>query len=146
MGAVAVSAESVIVTGRRFQESQFVSSCIIRRQVGEVFNETIGEYEPVWDVVYSDADSDDVGGPCLLKFGSPSVREVDAQSQQLVRQQPVLKLPVDTSAGVRVDDVAELTSNPLDPQRVGLKVRVSGDHVGTLTTARRFPVEVVSGG
>lgn len=138
MGAVVVSAESVIVAGRRFQESQFVSACVIRRASGQTFNEATGQYVPIYATVYE--------GACLLKFASGSVREVDAQSQQLVRQSPVLKLPVAGSEGVRVDDVAEITANPLDAGRVGLKVRIAGDHVGTLTTARRFPVEVVSGG
>lgn len=137
-----MSAESVILQGRAFQEAQFISRCVIRRQAGETFNETTGEYEPTWTTVYPESGDD---GPCLLKFDSSSMREVDAQSQQLVRQRPILKLPVATSAGVRIDDVAEITENPLDPARVGLKVRISGDHVGTLTTARRFPVEVTSG-
>lgn len=136
-----MSVESVILQGRRFQETQFVSRCIIRRQSGETFNDITGEYEPAFVTVYGGT----AGGPCLLKFPGMSLREVDAQSQQLVRQQIILKLPVQGTDGVKVGDVAEIVENPLDQARVGLKVRVTGDHAGSLTTARRLPVEVVSG-
>lgn len=52
-----------------------------------------------------------------------------------------LSLPVnDASAGVRAGDIWETTANPLDPDLVGQRVRITRPHAQTYATARRFPV------
>jgi hypothetical protein len=131
-----LSAESVILQGRVFTEAQMISTCVVRRVV-RVWDESSGEYTEQNVDVYS--------GPCLFKFDTTVVREVDVQGQGLVEQQPLLKLPVTTSGDVRVDDIAVLTVNPLDPSWVGKRLRIAGVHGHTYATARRFPVEVVEG-
>ena len=112
------------------------STCVIRRVSGQVLSEVTGEYTPTTTTVYD--------GPCELRFDSSVLSPVDGQSQLLVQQQPLVKLPVEGSAGVTVDDVGELTGHPLDPGMVGLVFRVAGLHSKSRATARRLPVEVLS--
>lgn len=131
-----MSRDSVILAGRSFTEALMTSACIIRRAGEKVLSETTGEYETTYSTVFE--------GPCKIKFGGTQATEVDAQSQLLTEQDATLSLPIDGSEDVTVDDVAEITVNPLDAGLVGKKVRVTGIHTQTAATARRFPVEVVT--
>jgi hypothetical protein len=123
--------------GRRQAEALMVSECVVTRVTGKAFNDETGLYEPTVETVYS--------GKCDFRFTGTAFREVDGQSQLLTEQHPVLKLPVDGSAGVRVDDEGVLTAHPLDAGLVGMKFRIAGENTRTYATARRLPVEVVSG-
>jgi Family of unknown function (DUF6093) len=131
-----MSAESVVLAGRVFEGGTFPAECVITRSGEAVLNEVTAEYEtPDGAVVYS--------GPCDLRFSSAVIREVDAVARPGVEQEPVLRLPVAGSEGVRVNDVAEITAHSLDAGMVGVRVRIAGVHGGAVT-ARRLPVEVTS--
>jgi hypothetical protein len=123
--------------GRRQAEALMVSSCVISRMSGRSLNEQTGEYSDTFTVVYD--------GRCEFKYSQASFEDVDAASQQLTQQRPVLKVPVEGTAGVMVGDVVELTGHPLDTGMVGLQFRIAGLHSRTYATARRFPVEVTTG-
>jgi len=111
--------------------------CVIRRADGApALNEETGEYEPSFVDVYS--------GPCKVKFITSTVSEQDYQSQLVAEQQVVLSLPVDESAPVLVNDVAEITSSQTNVSGVGKHFRIAGLFDQTYATARRFPVEVVT--
>jgi hypothetical protein len=131
-----LSAESVILSGRRFTEALMTSTCVIRRAGERVLSETTGQYESSFTDVYT--------GPCKVKFGGTQADPVDAQSQRLVEQDAILSLPVVGSGDVTVDDVAEIVTSPMDAELVGLRFRVTGIHAQSFATARRFPVEVVT--
>lgn len=133
-----MSAESVILQGRLFQESQFLSTCTISRRTSDepVLSEETGDYTHTYETVYS--------GPCLLKFGQSQPRDIDAQGQLLTEQTPTLKLPVEGSEEVTEDDTGVIDSNTLDAGLIGTAFRIAGVHAQTLATARRFPVEVLS--
>jgi hypothetical protein len=131
-----VSAESVIMDGRRFTEALMTSKCVIRRNGEPVFSDETGDYESVSSTVYD--------GICKVKFGGTQASEVDGQSQDLTEQDAILSLPVIGSAGLTVNDVAEITENPMDPDLVGELFRITGIHAQTYATARRFSVEVVT--
>ena len=103
---------------------------------GRTLNESTGEYTDTTTVVYS--------GPCEFRFDSEALNAVDGQGQILSEQRPLVKLPVEGSAGIQVDDVGTLTAHPLDAGMVGLKFRVAGLHSKTRATSRRLPVEVLS--
>lgn len=124
--------------GRRHAESLMVSKCVITRTSDPTFNESTGEYTPTVTTVYS--------GKCEFRFNSTAFREVDGQSQLLTEQQPMLKLPVEGSAGVRVDDEGVLTEHPMDTGKAGMTFRIAGEHSKTFATSRRLPVEVTTGG
>jgi len=109
----------------------------VSRKDGEpVLNETTGELVQAYVTVFE--------GPCRLVLRSGVVRDVDAQSQLLGVQQLELHVPVAGSAGIRNDDVFELTASDGDPSLVGLTGVVLGMFPHTGSTARRLPVEVAS--
>ncbi|MHB9004002.1 MAG: DUF6093 family protein [Coriobacteriia bacterium] len=129
-------ADGATLMGRRQAEALMTSTCEITRVTGRTLSESTGQYTDVTAVVYS--------GKCELRFDSAKLNEVDGQGQILVEQSPVVKLPVDGSADVKVGDVGTLTGHPLDSGLVGLTFRVAGLHSKTRATARRLPVEVLS--
>lgn len=122
--------------GRRQAEALMTSACTITRVTGRVLSESTGEYVDTLTTIYD--------GPCEFRFDSEVVSPVDAQSQLLTEQHPMVKLPVGTSAGVKVDDQGTLTVHPLDAGVVGLRFRIAGLHSKTRATSRRLPVEVLS--
>lgn len=131
-------ATGVTTFGRRHAEAQMISACIIRRITGRVLNESTGQYEDTWLTVYT--------GKCEFKFNHGSFEDIDAASQQMTQQRPILKVPVNGTANVEVGDVVELTAHPLDAGMVGQTFRIGGLHSKTFATSRRFPVEVTTGG
>lgn len=121
---------------RAAAESLMVDSCVVGRKTsGGVLNEETGEYEPGFESVYE--------GPCKLKAAAVQAQDVDAQSQLLIIQQQTLSLPVAGSEGVRPGMVARVTLRN-DPDVGVVEVRVVAPHQQTFSSARRFPVELVS--
>lgn len=112
------------------------STCTITRVTGRALSESTGEYVDTLATVYQ--------GPCEFRFDSEALNAVDGQGQILSEQRPLVKLPVEGSAAVQVDDVGTLTGHPLDAGMVGLKFRIAGVHTKTRATSRRLPVEVLS--
>lgn len=128
-------------------ESMMRSRCIIRRNGEKVFSEETGDYETTVTTLYTGSrDGVEIGGICKIRFGGAQANEVDGQSQDLTEQVAVLSLPIAGSSGLTVGDVAEIVSSPFDPDLVGKLFRILGHHTQTYATARRLPVEVVSGG
>lgn len=130
------AADGATRMGRRQAEALMSSTCTITRVTGRVLSESTGQYTDTTTVVYS--------GKCELRFDSSVLNEVDGQARIATEQAPLLKLPVDGSAGVKVGDSGTLTAHPLDSGMVGLKFRVAGVHSKTRATARRLPLEVLS--
>lgn len=122
--------------GRTIAEAKMGSVCVIRRAAGSTPDPVTGVEVPTFTVVYS--------GPCSFKYSATLPNDLVVTGEQLVSQRPTLSLPVATSAGVRVDDVATITENALDAGLVGVVARVAGVHAITHGTARRLPVEVIS--
>lgn len=139
MGSAAVSAETVVLEGRAFNERQMTSTGVVRRATGEVVTDpdTLVE-SPSWAVVYE--------GRCNITFPKTQPGTAEVPGGVVVRQDAILSLPVDAlgSGDVDVNDVWECTGNPMDAALVGVQARVAGVHRQTYATARRFPVEVVS--
>lgn len=130
---------ALALPGLRAQaESMMLSRVVIRRDLGSVWDETSGTNVSEWQDIYE--------GPARLRFPNTQPQEGDAGGERIVDQAPTLSLPIATSGGVRVDDIATVTENAFDPSMVGLQLRVTGLHTQTHSTARRLPVEVVSRG
>lgn len=83
-------------------------------------------------------------GPARIRFVSQGLADVDAGGQVVAIQNAVLSLPIDGSGAVFTDQVVEVTANPADSDLAGKLFRISGYHGQTDSTARRFPLEVIS--
>lgn len=121
--------------GRKQAEALMESTCVITRVTSETQNDD-GSVTPTLETIYT--------GPCRLRF--PTVRPEVAlvEGQSIVKDRGILSLPIAGSAGVRADDIAVVTlSAVLDPGST-VTVRIETPFTQTHSTARRFPVEVVS--
>ena len=122
--------------GRAMADSLMQSTCIIRRASGPpVRDPETGTTGPSLVTIYE--------GPCRVRFGVGSPREVDQAGQRFAEQSPTVWLPVHAS-GIRVDDAGELTANPHAPEDVGTTFRIAGIHAQTHSTSRRFPVDTLN--
>ena len=122
---------------RAAAESMMVDSCTITGDpITRVWDEDTSSYVDTPTTKYT--------GPCEVKSENVQAAQADAQGQLLVVQSLVLKLPVLSSTGVDVDDIAVLDTCQFDPQLVGKKLRVGGAHHQSFATARRLPVKEVS--
>lgn len=131
-----VSAETVVLAGRGFNERLMTSECVI---AGLVMDDDSG----AWVL---DLENPVYTGPCKIRFNSTVTSQVDGQSQVRIEQNAILSLPVAGSESVAPQQMCQVTFNALDDGLVGKEFRITGDHTQTAATARRFPVELVSGG
>jgi hypothetical protein len=132
-----VSAESVILQGRTFNEALMASTGVVRRKTGATTTDPVTYVEsPVWAVIFT--------GPGKLRFPEARPGDANIPGAVLSDQRPILSLPVSGTETVTTGDVWECTANPLDTALVGKKVRIDGVHAQTAATARRFPVVEVS--
>ncbi|MGX9346638.1 DUF6093 family protein [Microbacterium sp. KNMS] len=132
----------ILTRGRELARTKMRATVVIRREGDPVRSEETGELEPTWTVIYP-------AGPAELRIGDNDPRNGDSVGERFSVQGPVVALPVDgaeaaASAAVEFDDVGEVLADPDNPANVGLRFRVDGQHVKSLGTARRLPVEVLS--
>lgn len=128
--------ESALPKLREEAESMMRTQVTIRRAGPEVRNPATGKLEQSWLDIYV--------GKCRLKFTAGQPREGDQAGQRFSDQSPTLSLPMAGTGSIRVDDVATIDHNPFDPEGESLRLRVTGLHVQTHSTARRLPVEVLN--
>lgn len=129
-------AAGVTLMGRKQAEALMESACVISRDTGATtIDPDTGVETPSLTMVYT--------GKCRLRMPSQTDRRIEAAGQALSRQAPELSIPIGAlgSADVRTSDIATITT-PLDSLIV--IARISGLHSQTHSTARRFPVELVS--
>jgi hypothetical protein len=132
-----VGAVGATLAGRAIAESLMVDSCRIVSGSVSTLNEVTLLYEVVESVSYE--------GRCRLKFDNATVQEIDAAGQLLIGQRATLFLPVSGSAAVSKSHMVTVTSCVLDASLVGSRFRVEGPHHQSFATARRFPIEEVTG-
>jgi Family of unknown function (DUF6093) len=120
--------------GRKQAEALMESTCVITRVTGSVQNDD-GSKTPTLGTIYS--------GPCRLRFPTVRPEQSLSEGQTLARDKGILSLPVSTSAGVRANDTATVTLGDLDPGTVVVG-RIEAPFTQTHSTARRFPIQVVS--
>lgn len=127
-----MSVHSVLAQGRAAVEQLLVDTCRIERLAdrGE-FNQTTGDYDPTWEVLYE--------GRCRLKNQSAGSgteygeHEVNLPSYQLV-------LPWDVSPEIRETDRVTITTSG-DSWLIGRSMEVTGVDKADLKTARRLNVQ-----
>lgn len=110
-----------------------VDTVLFTRGGARVWSSEIGDYVTLpGTVVYA--------GRCEVQTTETVVRVTDAGASDVVVRRLVVKVPMSVT-GVRVDDVAEVTSSTLDPGLLDVKFRVTGNFAKTFATSRRLPVE-----
>lgn len=132
-----MSASTVTIRGRRAIEKLMVDTCEIRRfsASDRVFNESTGQYaEGSGVLVYS--------GKCRVQVRSDinanAVEAVVGEHEWTYRTNTV-QLPIAGTSAVVTDCVLTITSCPLDPVRVGIRMNLQAESKGkTHATHRRF--------
>lgn len=117
-------------------ESMMVSEGFIERPNGAETDPETLEERPIYVRIYT--------GKGRLRMPSTTTPNVDSiPGQTAVNERATLSIPVEAagSADVRPNDVWEFTTNPFDTGTVGRRYRITGTHVQTFATARRFAVE-----
>lgn len=128
-------ASGLTMLGRGQAEALMESTCVITRTTGQTQNSD-GSTTPIIATIYT--------GACRLRFPSIRPEQALAEGQSIVHDRGQLSLPVvGDSADVRADDIAVITLGSLDPGTV-VTARIEAPFTQTHSTARRYPVQVVS--
>ena len=135
-----MTAASTTLAGRRAAEALMVDACTISLPAaGGSFDTDTGTYAP--------------GAPTALYTGKCRVRHAGGQSgdrqvqhgeQQISLWPFVVSVPTSV-VGLRPDAVVTITASALDPDLVGLVLRVRDVIQGSHVTARRLGCEVNAG-
>jgi hypothetical protein len=134
-----ISIDGVLDAGRAAAEDRMTDTCQIGTVSNDkVLNESTLEYENTFTPVYD--------GPCEFKAGDVQASDVELAGQILVTQLSTLKLPIASSVNVRMGMEVRVTGSQTDPALAGTVARIRAPFVSAYKTARRFAVEVVSGG
>lgn len=117
--------------GRRAAEARMVETCTITRPGERVFNEDTGTYIDSTTVLYE--------GRCELKSRSEDGVHVDSGARDLMRSDPVLKIPANVPhANLTGASVAVVTA------RGTVRGTIGAEMLGPHRTARRFEMEVLA--
>lgn len=122
--------------GRSQAEALMQSTCEITRVTGTTVDPATGLEVKTTEVVWS--------GVCRLRYPYVRPQQVLADGQQLSKNRGILWVPVEGTGGIAADDVATITASDLDPDSVGMKLRVESQFAETHATSRRLPIEVMS--
>lgn len=111
-------------------------TCTIRRQTGETQDEETGALTPIYgQTVYA--------GRCRMQLRGLTGQSPDVGEQRVDLLRGELQLPI-AVVGLAVDDQVTIESS-LDPDLVGRVFRLADLMHKTHATARRVPVEEVTG-
>lgn len=122
-----------VAAARAAAESLMVDACVIERETAEhgEWNEDSGDYDPApTQAVYA--------GPCQVQAPDYAVQDAAAGERIVALQQITVKLPVASSAGVRIDDLVRVTRATYDPDLEGRTFTVLGLHHKTYASSRRL--------
>jgi hypothetical protein len=133
-----VSAASALYAGRLLASSLMVDEAVFTRSTGSTSqNETTGrETAGTRSTVHT--------GPCKVQRQRVAPADPEAGERTVTVEQVEIHVPIEV-AGIRVGDVAQITSAALDPELVGRSFRVTGLFHKTWSTARRLRCEEVTG-
>lgn len=102
------------------------------------------ETDPDTGVVYPPAPEVVWQGKGKIKTTAPAISNPEAGGAVFTVQTMQLHIPT-TAGPFSIGDTFECVASPLDPQRVGQKVRVIGLHEASTATAQRLKVEQITG-
>lgn len=133
-----MSATSALLAGRTAAEALMLDAVTITRATGTTTfdeatgRETAGTPTSVWT------------GPCKVQRRNVAERTGEAGERLVTTQDVEIHVPI-AATGIRVGDVAEITTATLDAELVGRRFRVTGLADKSFATARRLRAEEVTG-
>ncbi len=125
-------ATSAVMRGRAAAERLMIDTCDILRRTGETTDPDTGDVVPVYAQVYT--------GKCRVQQADVLGQTDDLGEDAIVRVRHTLQLPMSV-VGVEIDDEAQITASPLDPDLLGRTWLVRGLAHKTHATARRIHIE-----
>jgi hypothetical protein len=132
-----MSATTATARGRVAAQALMQDTCTIRRATAGTTDPETGDTTPgTPTVVYS--------GACRVQQAAPGAAGQDVGQAHVYQVPLILQLPMSVT-GVRVEDVATIDTCALDPDLAGRRFWIRGVAVGTHKTARRLPIELVTG-
>jgi hypothetical protein len=117
-------------------------TCEIKRKTGSSTDPDTGVVTSTYAVVYPQVGQP---GKCRVQQRALESQGSDVGEARIYQVPWELQLPMATSTGIEVEDVATITACVLDPDLVGRAWWVKGKAGGTHKTARRLQVEEVTG-
>lgn len=130
-----MDAQAVTLRGRLAAESLMIDTCRVERATGEVTDPETGVVTDGWETVYS--------GKFKLAGNQAQATAPQAGGHAFTVEQVMVHLPV--SSKCQVDDRVTITEAVLDPDLVGLQLRLNDMTPGAYRTADRWNVELVTG-
>jgi hypothetical protein len=136
-----MSAVVAVLRGRVAAAALMLDTCTVRRPTGALVTDPeTGVDTPEMLPVYPIGDT---AGICKVQSAIAQAGSPVAGGHMFTVEQLELHLPV--SSSLRAGDVATITAAALDPDLVGLKFRLVELARGSLRTADRWNVELVTG-
>lgn len=130
---------------REQAESLMTDLCLVERSAGEATDPVTGVVSEVWETVYPTPVDITAGnlGRCKLQGRQAQASEPSAGGHVFTVEQLMVHLPV--SALSQTGDRVTVLSSVMDPDLVGLKLRLTELARGTYRTADRWNIELVTG-
>lgn len=131
-----MTAYTVMSRGRLAAEALMVDACTITRTTGTPTTDPeTGASSSTTTTVYT--------GKCRIQQVASGASGQNVAEANVYQVAHILQLPMSVT-GVRVEDVATVTVS-IDPDLVGRKFWIRAVAEGTHKTARRLPIELVTG-
>lgn len=120
-------------------EARMTSACVVTTPGEHAWDPASGTYIDGTPVVHYE-------GKCRLRLGNPAPQNADTGETTWAVDRGALSLPLSdpTSAAVTDGMTVTITANPNDPAMVGLTLTILASHFQTESTARRFPIQIVT--
>lgn len=116
-------------------ESLMLDECVVERATGEATDPVTGVVSDGWESVYS--------GKCKVQSRTAVAAEPVAGGHRFTLEQLAVHFPM--GVNLRLDDRVTITASALDASLVGLQLRLTELPRGSIRTANRWEVELVTG-
>lgn len=129
--------QAAIAAGRQAAQARMTDTCTISGPDQDgALNESTGRYDPA-------PGSELYAGPCRIRPTPDQDRVVEAGERPVSLRTYLVSVPIGDH-GFDVDNVVRVTTCPLDPALVGVRLRVVDVPKGSHLTARRLLCEEAS--
>ena len=130
-----MTALRAMLRGRAAAERNMVDACTITRTTGSTTDPETGATSLTTTTVYT--------GKCRFQQAAAGASGQNVAEANIYQVAHLVQLPMSVT-GVRVEDVVTATVS-IDPDLVGRRFWVRAVAEGTHKTARRLPIELVTG-
>jgi hypothetical protein len=130
-----VTAYAATLSGRRAAERNMVDACVITRTTGSATDPETGQDVKTTITVYT--------GKCRFQQAAAGASGQNVAEANIYQVAHLVQLPMSVT-GVRVEDIVTATAS-IDPDLIGRRFWIRAVAEGTHKTARRLPIELVTG-